>query len=527
MDAIESGIVKVPRIPVDDDAAGEQLVYLRPVGHDRAAAAEARRSKDVDLGAAGLGPARDARGRAAQPVPQLRAAVTPLRARARRARRAAAGAHRRLPEHGRLEARLRLDRRPRGRARRRHDASSCPATCRCSATSTTARGSTRQRTILVDSAQLESGEPLTADFKKAAAHEIEAFKHEYRAAQPRRRRRQAHRRGPAARGDEHRSARRASSASTIRCVVSVSMLTEGWDANTVTHILGIRPFRSQLLCEQVVGRGLRRRSYARQRGRAASSPSTPRSTACRSRSSPATRPCPRPSRRRGRRRGARAATSGGDLAIAFPKLDGYRVELPDEPLHADFDERLAAARRPGARSRCGSRTGASSAQRRAVDLDDIRDARAQQVAFAIAKTLVSARSSSPRTAASRSRGCSRSSSTICRRWLDECVTTDAGRHRRAICCSPRPSARAAEKVFGSIVRHPGSRAAVLLPIIRRFDPDGLHRRRPLPHPQGRDGSAADEVARSTTSCSTALKGNSWEEGLAELLEHDDRVSRPT
>lgn len=39
----------------------------------------------------------------------------------------------------------------------------------------------------------------------------------------------------------------------VRCVVSVAMLTEGWDANTVTHILGIRPFRSQLLCEQVVG----------------------------------------------------------------------------------------------------------------------------------------------------------------------------------------------------------------------------------------------------------------------------------
>ena len=47
----------------------------------------------------------------------------------------------------------------------------------------------------------------------------------------------------------------------IRCVVSVSMLTEGWDANTVTHILGIRAFGTQLLCEQVVGRALRRVSY--------------------------------------------------------------------------------------------------------------------------------------------------------------------------------------------------------------------------------------------------------------------------
>ena len=47
----------------------------------------------------------------------------------------------------------------------------------------------------------------------------------------------------------------------IRCVVSVGMLSEGWDAQTVTHILGLRAFSSQLLCEQVVGRGLRRSSY--------------------------------------------------------------------------------------------------------------------------------------------------------------------------------------------------------------------------------------------------------------------------
>lgn len=47
----------------------------------------------------------------------------------------------------------------------------------------------------------------------------------------------------------------------VRCVVSVAMLTEGWDANNVTHILGLRAFRSQLLCEQVVGRGLRRMDY--------------------------------------------------------------------------------------------------------------------------------------------------------------------------------------------------------------------------------------------------------------------------
>ncbi len=51
------------------------------------------------------------------------------------------------------------------------------------------------------------------------------------------------------------------SGADVRCVVSVAMLSEGWDAQNVTQILGLRAFSSQLLCEQVVGRGLRRSSY--------------------------------------------------------------------------------------------------------------------------------------------------------------------------------------------------------------------------------------------------------------------------
>ena len=47
----------------------------------------------------------------------------------------------------------------------------------------------------------------------------------------------------------------------VRCVVAVAMLNEGWDAHNVTHVLGLRAFGSQLLCEQVVGRGLRRMDY--------------------------------------------------------------------------------------------------------------------------------------------------------------------------------------------------------------------------------------------------------------------------
>ena len=119
---------------------------------------------------------------------------------------------------------------------------------------------------MIDSTQLESGEPLGAEFKKDAAHEIEAFKQLYRL------------RNPGADidkltdGDLLREAmntigKRGKLGEHIRCVVSVAMLTEGWDANTVTHILGIRAFRSQLLCEQVVGRGPAAAQLRRQRGR--------------------------------------------------------------------------------------------------------------------------------------------------------------------------------------------------------------------------------------------------------------------
>lgn len=48
---------------------------------------------------------------------------------------------------------------------------------------------------------------------------------------------------------------------SVQCVIGVNMLSEGWDARTVTHILGLRAFTSQLLCEQVIGRGLRRICY--------------------------------------------------------------------------------------------------------------------------------------------------------------------------------------------------------------------------------------------------------------------------
>ena len=109
-------------------------------------------------------------------------------------------------------------------------------------------------TLLIDSKQLESGEALKGAFKKAAQTQIEQFKQRMNVDKV---------------TDEdilrevmNTVGQKGKLGEQIKCVISVSMLSEGWDAKRVTHILGVRAFSTQLLCEQVVGRGLRRSSHA-------------------------------------------------------------------------------------------------------------------------------------------------------------------------------------------------------------------------------------------------------------------------
>ncbi len=193
----------------------------------------------------------------------------------------------------------------------------------------------RPNTLLIDSNQLESGDALDAKFRKMAEPEIERFRREMRD------------RGDVI-GAENISdqellrevmntvGKEGRLGEQIRCVVSVSMLTEGWDANTVTHVLGVRAFGTQLLCEQVIGRALRRQSYdLNEQGLfnveyadvlgipfdfnakpVVSKPQPPRQTV----HVKAVRP------------------ERDDLEIQFPRVAGYRVELPEQRLRAEFTD---------------------------------------------------------------------------------------------------------------------------------------------------------------------------------------------
>ena len=135
MDAIESGIVKVPRTPVDDDADHELVTYLRLWDFVGDAASQARRE--------GQGQRTGSRHRSSKVrcgacTAATRRRSTHWESRARAVRRDAAGVHRRLPEHRRQQARLRLDRRRAGRGGRRGRRAQAGQPRRCSATSWTA-----------------------------------------------------------------------------------------------------------------------------------------------------------------------------------------------------------------------------------------------------------------------------------------------------------------------------------------------------------------------------------------------------
>jgi type III restriction enzyme len=119
----------------------------------------------------------------------------------------------------------------------------------------------------------------------------------------------------------------------IHCVVSVSMLTEGWDTNTVTHILGVRAFGTQLLCEQVVGRALRRQSYDLNDEQKfdveyADILGIPFDFTA--------KPVVAPPKKPKKVTRVHAVKARATLAISFPRVTGYRKDLADEQITAEF-----------------------------------------------------------------------------------------------------------------------------------------------------------------------------------------------
>lgn len=193
----------------------------------------------------------------------------------------------------------------------------------------------RPNTLLIDSEQLESGDALDKNFRKMASEEIDRFRYEI-----------GQRDGSAAaetltdqdllREVMNTVGKVGKLGESIRCVVSVSMLTEGWDTNTVTHVLGVRAFGTQLLCEQVIGRALRRYSYELNDDSLfdveyADVFGIPFDFTA--------KPVVAKSKPPRKTTNVKAVQPERDsLTITFPNVQGYRVELPDTKLTAKFTE---------------------------------------------------------------------------------------------------------------------------------------------------------------------------------------------
>jgi type III restriction enzyme len=194
----------------------------------------------------------------------------------------------------------------------------------------------RPNTLLIDSEQLEAGDALDDNFRSMAADEIERFRREI-----------VERTGDARAGDNltdqellrevmNTVGKPGTLGGSIRCVVSVSMLTEGWDANTVTHVLGIRAFGTQLLCEQVIGRALRRQSYdLNDDGLFNVEYADVFGIPFDFTAKPVIAP-PQPPRETVQVKAMRPERDA--LEIHFPCVEGYRVDLPEERLTATFNE---------------------------------------------------------------------------------------------------------------------------------------------------------------------------------------------
>jgi len=193
------------------------------------------------------------------------------------------------------------------------------------------------RTLLIDSEQLESGDALDKNFREMAGDEIERFRRDIIERTGDRHQAESISDQDLLREVMNTVGKEGRLGQSIRCVVSVSMLTEGWDANTVTHVLGVRAFGTQLLCEQVIGRALRRQSYElnEKTGRFNVEYADVLGIPFDFTAKPVIAP-PQPPVNTINVKAVRPDRD--HLEILFPNVAGYRVELPEEQLTAEFTQ---------------------------------------------------------------------------------------------------------------------------------------------------------------------------------------------
>lgn len=298
----------------------------------------------------------------------------------------------------------------------------------------------------------------------------------------------------------------------VKCVVSVSMLTEGWDANTVTHILGVRAFGTQLLCEQVVGRGLRRMSYSVNDGgmfepEYAEVYGVPFSFIPCSGSTKDPKPGPMPTR-------VRALPERIALEINFPRITGYRYELPAETLKAKFTDdskmSLSTADIP-----TKTENAPIIGEKSIHTLDDLKAHREQEVAFLLSKLVLEKYfqeddgNSKPWLFPQTVR--------VSQEWMRKCLYCADNTFPQLLLLIEFAHA-ASDKIYHSIVNGDGG-SKRLMPVLRPYDTEGSTRYVDF-------GTTRPVYQTSPEKCHVShvvADTGSWEQKMAQALEEMEEV----
>ena len=322
-------------------------------------------------------------------------------------------------------------------------------------------------TILIDSEQLESGEAMSKEFKQIATLAIEEFKDEYRTRFPGRSTDQL--------TDEdllrevmNTVGKQGKLGENIRCVVSVSMLTEGWDANTVSHIMGVRAFGTQLLCEQVVGRALRRRSYETNDSgmfetEYAEVYGVPFSFIPCSGSNNDPKP-PRPIIR------VRALDERIACEITFPHVIGYKYEVPQDRLTYTFNEdsrMVLSTQLTPDKTTNAPIVGESTIHQLRYTLGARRE---QEVIFQLAKTVLAKYFSETE---NNRPWLFPQLVKIAREWIAQCVTLKDNAFIQMLLITENTH-YAAERIYNAIVWN-SKEKSILKPMLRSYDNVGSTR----------------------------------------------------
>lgn len=374
-----------------------------------------------------------------------------------------------------------------------------------------ARWLQRPNTILIDSQELDSGEALSKEFKQAAAVEIEEFKREYKLRFPERdiedlTDEDLLREVMNTVGKEGKLGER------IKCVVSVSMLTEGWDANTVTHILGVRAFGTQLLCEQVVGRALRRMSYATNENGLCTPEyaevfGVPFSFIPCAGSTADAPPGPVPTR-------VRALPDRFQLELTFPRVMGYRFEMAAEHLRAEFNDDskiVLSTEDVPTKVHLSPIVGESII----ATLDDLKKERMQSVAFFIAKLVMQHKFQDDE--GSPNVWLFPDILRITKEWLASCVYCKDDTFPQMFLLHELAET-AAEHIYKSIIRADAG-VNILKPILRPYDTVGSTKYVDFDTIKPTYATSVDKCHVSHVAADT----QSWEQKMAQSLEEMDEV----